>query len=83
MREDIETGEAAGAVVSTALVHTTEARELGTLIRACPESPIVAVVSDADESQALAAALLLGRAVVDCLIDCRQPDGSCRALIPT
>jgi len=69
-------------VVSTALVHTTEARELGTLIRACPKSPIVAVVSDADESQALAAALLLGR-VVDCLIDCRQPDGSCRAPIPT
>ena len=75
LREDIETGEAAAAVVSTALVQPTEARELAALIRACPESPIVAVVSDADEAQALAAALLLGRAGVDCLIDCRQPDG--------
>lgn len=75
LREDIETGEAAAAIVSTALVHPTEARELGALIRACPESPIVAIVSDADEAQALAAALLLGRAGVDCLIDCRQPDG--------
>jgi hypothetical protein len=75
LRDDIETGEAAAAVVSTALVHPTEARELASLIRACPASPIVAVVSDADEAQALAAALLLGRAGVDCLIDCRQADG--------
>ena len=75
LRDDIETGEAAAAIVSTALVQPTEARELGALIRACPESPIIALVSDADEAQALAAALLLGRAGVNCLIDCRQPDG--------
>jgi AraC-like DNA-binding protein len=75
LREDIETGEAAAAVVSAALVHTAEARELGALIRACPESPIVALVSDADEAQALSGALLLGRAGVDVLIDCRRPDG--------
>ena len=75
VREDIETGEAAAAVVSTALVHPTEARELRALVRACPESPIVALVSDADEEQALMAALLLGRAGVEVLIDCRRPDG--------
>ena len=75
LRDDIETGEAAGALVSTALLHATDARELGALIRACPETPIVGLVSDADEEQALAAALLLGRAGVDVLIDCRRPDG--------
>ena len=75
VRDDIETGEAAAAVVSTALVHMAEARELGALIRACPASPIVALVSDADEAQALSGALLLGRAGVDVLIDCRRPNG--------
>ena len=75
LRDDIETGEAAGAVVSTALVQPSEARELAALIRACPESPIVALISDAAEAQALAAALLLGGAGVTCLIDCRLPDG--------
>ena len=75
LRDDIETGEAAAAVVSTALIHPTEARELGALVRACRESPIVALVSDADEEQALTGALLLGRAGVEVLIDCRRPDG--------
>src|SRR5688500_8724468 len=75
LRDDIQTGEAAAAIVSTALVRSTEARDLGALIRACPESPIIALVSDADEDQALAAALLLGRAGVETLLDCRKADG--------
>jgi AraC-like DNA-binding protein len=75
VRADIENGEATSAIVSTALVHSREARELGALIRACPESPIVALVCDTDEEQALGCALLLGRAGVDTLIDCRRPDG--------
>ena len=75
VRDDIETGEAAAAVVSTALVHRAEAREIGALIRACPESPVIALVDDTDEAQALAGALMLGRAGVEVLIDCRRPDG--------
>lgn len=75
VRDDLATGRAHAALVSAALVRPVEVPGLAALVRGFPGMPVVAFVSDADQSQALAAAVLLGRAGVLSLIDCRTPEG--------
>lgn len=75
VRGDFAEGRADAALVSAALVQPAEVGGLAALVRSFPSSPVVAVVSDVDQSQALASALLLGRAGVRALVDCRTADG--------
>ena len=75
VRDDLAMGRADAALVSAALMRPAEVPGLIALVRGFPGSPVVALVSDADEAQALAAALLFGRAGVQCLLDCRHADG--------
>jgi AraC-like DNA-binding protein len=75
VRDDLAEGRGDAAVISAALLRPVEVPGLAALVRGFPGSPVVALVSDADESQALASALLFGRAGVQSLIDCRTADG--------
>lgn len=75
VRDDLAIGRAHAALISAALVRPVEVPALAALVRGFPGTPIVAFVSDADQSQSLVAALLLGRAGILSVIDCRTPDG--------
>lgn len=72
---DLTTGLADAAIVSAALVQASDIPALSALVRDFPGSPAVGLVAEADEPQALAAALVFGQAGFSVLADVRSAAG--------
>ena len=75
LRHSLATQRADAAVVSTALARTNTAAALSGIVRGFPGSPVLGLVADATEAEALAGTLTLGRAGVMKVIDVRVPTG--------
>lgn len=75
VRRDLIDGAADGALVSAAVVCTTDIPKLAALVRGFPAAPIVGLVGDADEHHALSGALAFGAAGVRVLVDGREAAG--------
>ena len=75
LRHSLATQRSHAAVVSTALARTDTAAALSGIVRGFPGSPVLGLVADATEAEALAGTLTLGRAGVTTVIDVRVPAG--------
>jgi len=75
LRHSLATQRSDAAVVSTALARTDTAAALSGIVRGFPGSPVLGLVADATEAEALAGTLTLGRAGVTMVIDARVPAG--------
>jgi AraC-like DNA-binding protein len=75
LRRSLATQRSDAAVVSTALARTDTAAALSGLVRGFPGSPVIGLVADATEAEALAGTLTLGRVGVTMVIDVRAPAG--------
>lgn len=75
LRHSLATQRSDAAVVSTALARTDSAAALSGIVRGFPGSPVLGLVADATEAEALAGTLTLGRAGVTMVIDARVPAG--------
>ncbi|MFL5560855.1 MAG: helix-turn-helix domain-containing protein [Gemmatimonadaceae bacterium] len=75
VRGDLITGRVDAVLISTALVRPPDVATLSAIVRDFPGTPIVGLVADIDESQALAGALAFGQAGVRNLIDGRTAAG--------
>ena len=75
LRADLGAGAIDGVLVSAALLCPRDTAALAALLREYPGTPVVGVVIDADEAQALRAAILLGHAGAETIVDARAPLG--------
>jgi AraC-like DNA-binding protein len=75
LRGDLTTGHVDAAVVSVTLIRTADVPLLAAIVRDFPASRLVGLVADADEAQALAGTLALGRAGASAVIDVREAAG--------
>jgi len=75
VRADLALGQADAALVSAVLLSPCDVPALSSLVRGLPACTVVGLVTDADETQALRGALLLGHAGVPQLVDGRVAAG--------
>ena len=75
VRSDLVNGEADAAIVSAALIEQVHVPMLAGALHALPACPVVGLVHDADEPQALAGALRFGHAGVGTVVDARVAQG--------
>jgi AraC-like DNA-binding protein len=75
LRHSLATQRSDAAVVSTALASTDTAAALSGIVRGFPGSPVLGLVADATEAEALSGTLTLGCAGVTTVIDARVPAG--------
>ena len=75
LRADLVAGVIDGVLVSAALLCPRDTAAVAALLRDYPGTPVVGVVIDADEAQALRAAIVLGHAGAETIVDARTPLG--------
>lgn len=75
LRVDLTTGRIAGALVSAALIRSSDLPILSAIVRDFPGNPVVGFVAEVDEPQALAGTLAFGQAGVAALVDARSASG--------
>ena len=75
LRHSVATQRSDAAVISAALARTNTAPALSGIVRGFPGSPVLGLVAEATEAEALAGTLTLGRAGVTTVIDARVPAG--------
>jgi AraC-like DNA-binding protein len=75
LRHSLATQRSDAAVVSTALARADTAAALSGIVRGFPGTPVIGLVADATEAEALAGTLTLGRVGVTMVIDVRAPAG--------
>ena len=75
LRHSLATQRSDAAIISTALARADTAAPLSGIVRGFPGSPVLGLVADATEAEALAGTLTLGRAGVTMVIDARVPAG--------
>lgn len=75
VRSDLTAGRADAVLVSAARVQPADVPTLAGVVRAFPGTPVAGLVAEADDPQAITGALLLGRAGVGTVLDCRTPGG--------
>lgn len=75
LRGDLATGVIGGALLSATLIRAADVAPISAIVRDFPASLLVGLVADADEAQALGAALVLGQAGASRVIDVREAAG--------
>ena len=73
--QECVTGRADAVLVSVARLTPAELPALARLVRGFPGTPVVGIVGAATEAEVVAGSLLVGRAGVQTVLDCRSRDG--------
>jgi|GEM_PF-575795 len=72
---DLVTGQIDATLVSAAVIRISDVSTLAGIVRDFPDTPVIGVVAEVEESQALAGVLAFGHAGVRCLVDTRTTAG--------
>jgi AraC-like DNA-binding protein len=75
VRGDLMTGRVDAALVSASLLRVPHVLYLSSIVQDFPGNPVVGLVGEMEEAQALAAALAFGRAGLHALVDVRTVAG--------
>lgn len=75
VREDLRSDRIVAAIVSVAPMQAEHHQQLGQLVRDFPGRPVIGLILDSDDAQAIPNALVLGRVGIDIVIDARVPSG--------
>lgn len=73
--QECTTGRADAVLVSVARLTPADLPVLARLVRGFPGMPVVGLICAATEAEAVAGSLLVGRAGVSTVVDCRSRDG--------